>query len=551
MISPTWLAAARHGFWARCRGIGLGKAWLCLSVASLLFMNAWVELFPGTYDQYLQDYQPSFHALWALWLNTLALATCLYLAHSLASRSRRFPSLAILGGLLVLAALVDPTRRLITQFSPVFESVVVRRGMETKPLLLLIVTLGTSVGWLILRKPNFCHRGLRLLFSILSPLPLFLTVAVIKGIPLESPRLVPPLAATSARWPKAVVMIFDEWDYEYTFVQRPKQIHLPEVDRFCKEYTTFTHCLPPAGVTIQSIASLITGAWWRTALPQPGGDLALKPLQESKPVLWSQTPDLFSTLAASGWRSHMIQWWHVFGAEYLNNRPGLTVSHYEAYPTWHEPREAYATFKGSLVRQWTLIWRSYRAFSRVLTPLDLIPARIATIHQMRSELLQSIRPGDNDLVWAHLPYPHAPAVIRAETQTFLTAPDPKVSNLENMVLIDRTVGEVRRRMETAGIWDEALVILTSDHGQRQGTGDHLVPPSGRYTVETGLRVPLLIKFPGQREPFQYDSPTCNLALRHILEARAAGKLAGPRDLPALLPALPAHAQDLLLPPQAH
>lgn len=64
--------------------------------------------------------------------------------------------------------------------------------------------------------------------------------------------------------------------------------------------------------------------------------------------------------------------------------------------------------------------------------------------------------------------------------------------------VDQLVGELVDTMKARGIWDDALVIITSDHGN-----SHLGPTFGRMveagegTVDELLRIPLFIKVPGQ------------------------------------------------------
>ena len=96
----------------------LRRGILCFSTASLLFLNAWVELYPGTSDQYFQNYTPSWHALGALWVNLLLLTGILFAAQSLVARSRWAKPLSLVAGVLVLAALLDPSRRLLTPVFP-------------------------------------------------------------------------------------------------------------------------------------------------------------------------------------------------------------------------------------------------------------------------------------------------------------------------------------------------------------------------------------------------------------------------------------------------
>jgi sulfatase-like protein len=64
---------------------------------------------------------------------------------------------------------------------------------------------------------------------------------------------------------------------------------------------------------------------------------------------------------------------------------------------------------------------------------------------------------------------------------------------------DRLIGQVMRRLQEQGMWDNSLVVVTADHGMSFKPGEY-----GRRVVDNGnvdqvLWVPLFIKAPGQAE----------------------------------------------------
>jgi arylsulfatase A-like enzyme len=63
----------------------------------------------------------------------------------------------------------------------------------------------------------------------------------------------------------------------------------------------------------------------------------------------------------------------------------------------------------------------------------------------------------------------------------------------NLAYVDREVGELRKAMEAAGLWDRSLVIVTADHGD--GLYEHEYVGHLDQVYEEQLRVPLVIKFP--------------------------------------------------------
>ena len=73
---------------------------------------------------------------------------------------------------------------------------------------------------------------------------------------------------------------------------------------------------------------------------------------------------------------------------------------------------------------------------------------------------------------------------------------------------DRVLGQLTERLEEVGIWDEALVIVTADHGASfwPGHSRRMVEES---TIEDILEVPLFVKLPGQQTGKVDDKPVQN------------------------------------------
>jgi tetratricopeptide (TPR) repeat protein len=91
---------------------------------------------------------------------------------------------------------------------------------------------------------------------------------------------------------------------------------------------------------------------------------------------------------------------------------------------------------------------------------------------------------------------------------------------------DAIIGEFLESLRRSGIYDRALIIVTSDHGE--GLGDHGEEQHSVLLYREALQIPLLIKFPGNdrsgtavQEPVQLAdlAPTILAAAGHT-EARA-------------------------------
>ncbi len=87
---------------------------------------------------------------------------------------------------------------------------------------------------------------------------------------------------------------------------------------------------------------------------------------------------------------------------------------------------------------------------------------------------------------------------------------------------DRAVGELIAELKEQGLYDESLIVLTSDHGE--GLGEHGIVGHAVQLYDEVLHVPLVVKLPNNARP------------AHLV--RAAGALVRHKDLaPTLLTAL--------------
>lgn len=91
----------------------------------------------------------------------------------------------------------------------------------------------------------------------------------------------------------------------------------------------------------------------------------------------------------------------------------------------------------------------------------------------------------------HLYEPHQP----------LEPPEPFASRYASaydgeVAAADAVVGDLLAELRALGVYDRAVIVLTSDHGE--GLGDHGLEEHGPLLYREQLQVPLLLKLPGSR-----------------------------------------------------
>jgi hypothetical protein len=113
------------------------------------------------------------------------------------------------------------------------------------------------------------------------------------------------------------------------------------------------------------------------------------------------------------------------------------------------------------------------------------------------------------LIVVHWPIPHPPSIYDRSTQRLR---DSQVnvtdtSYADNLVLVDHTLGLIRRDLEASGRWDGITLIVSSDHWLRKSLW--------RYEGEVDHRIPFMLKLAGQKEGATYEKPF-NTVLTHDL-----------------------------------
>lgn len=94
------------------------------------------------------------------------------------------------------------------------------------------------------------------------------------------------------------------------------------------------------------------------------------------------------------------------------------------------------------------------------------------------------------LVFVHIFEPHTPYDPPEEFQK----PEPYDGEVSHA---DALFGELIRGLEELGLYDDALVVLFSDHGE--GLGDHGEAEHGIFLYREALQVPLIVRWPGGSE----------------------------------------------------
>ena len=333
--------------------------------------------------------------------------------------------------------------------------------------------------------------------------------------PVSSPRHIARskrISRTGA--PRVVWIVFDELDQRALFTARHPGLELPEFDRLRAESFVALNAFAPARGTRRSIASMLLGRQVSWALPSGPSALpcAIEGGGEEAAVddCWTQHPNLFERVRESGANVGVSGWYHPYCRLFADS---LTACTWAGLPYWNSPR-----VRDSFDQQWHEVVKPLPLANRWLRPGSRIrDAHRDAFERILAAALEMAPDPDLGLAMLHFPVPHHPDIYDPERRA-LSATDRR-SYFDNLELADRTLGEVRDVMEAAGLWDESIVIVTSDHWWRAiHRGDWGLTPEEElvFADEINRRVPFLLKLAKQREASVYPRAFNTLLVHDLI-----------------------------------
>jgi hypothetical protein len=342
------------------------------------------------------------------------------------------------------------------------------------------------------------------LLLILFPFSAFLLLQnfwLIYKLREKAPQATPALAVQPAK--RVVWLIFDEMDYHAAFASENREVPLPEFDRLRGQSLAATNAYPPADSTMLSLPALITGRLVVRAKPIHSSELTLNFEGSNDYIPWSAEPNVFQRARETGAHTALVGWYHPYKRIIGDSLDRCSV--YDA---------------DAVSLSVSMLLNVNRALERTFLKEQTMPlagllakwSRQRHIEAYSDSLAEAERLAANrefGLVLIHLPVPHPPGIYSRETAAFDY--EGESSYFDNLALADRTLGDIRKAMEEAGLWDDSVVLASSDHWWRPAIWQSLhvwTAEDNRFAPPVGQldhRVPFLLKMPGQKTPIELDT----------------------------------------------
>ena len=503
------------------RAQSLKDAAKALSLANLCFIETWTKLLSDS------TYWPARFAIYspnnyrAVILNVFVLAALFWASVTLARQSGNklaFRILQLVFPLVLLIPLNGIMQSLFPQQKQIIEMVIIVPGI-------VLISLFEVMPW-----HGVIIRTAKTVVIILFPfflLTLFQTFSALTRFSDQPPA--PRVSTRDRSAPRVLWLLFDEMDQRMTFSSRPATLQLPELDRLRNQTIYASNAYPPADFTLMSVPALINGQLISKAKPTNPSELMITFADAKEPVSWGSQPNIFSKAREAGFNTALTGYYFPYSriiGESLNNC------------FWRIPETL--TLRESMFDQIESLINTIPLAHYLPTHFGIINNRKTMQSRERRRFLDSylgileaarkvaIDP-DVGLILVHLPVPHPPGIYDRHKSDFEL--DGESSYLDSLQLADRSLGELRRVMEDAGIWENTIVLVTSDHWWRDylwrslqiwSSEDENIMPG-----DDDNRVPFLLKLANQNQAVTYDGKFNTVLIHDLILALLREEVSGP------------------------
>jgi hypothetical protein len=527
------------------KSAALRNALTAWSLANLCFLTAWRAVLYPEFNGYHLKFPPRSINLLALMLDVLLLAVLLWAGAALARKYRgrllQFARYCFLFA--VFFALSSVGRQLYGPLTAAaFVRVLGRGGFVIAVLIALSLLVIVLWRW----TPQLVSSA-RIVILVLLPFA-FVTLSLTAVTLLKTNSPTAPAFNNSANAAiqqpridnRVVWVIFDELDYHATFAARPASLDLPELDRLRRESFFASTAYPPAGATTLSMPALITGRLVSAAHEISPNELSLTFADENKLVPWSRQPNIFSRVQALGGTTAIVGWHHpycrVIGNSLTQCWWDVTEAEDHHSPRFCQSMGDYALrslYTAPLLRE--VLARQVRRHKRV--EVDYVEF----LERVRAHAKEIAAESSLSLTLLHLPIPHPDCAYDRLRKEYRY--DNRCNYFDSLALVDRTLGELRQVLESAGLWDKTTVLVSTDHWWRINIWRN----EGRWTPEEAAvsgnqidnRIPFLLKLKNQREGMIYDRPFNTIVTHDLILALLGGDLTTPREVATWIDQRPA------------
>lgn len=344
---------------------------------------------------------------------------------------------------------------------------------------------------------------------------------------------------------RVIWMLFDEFDQRLAFELRQPKVDFHEIDRLRAESLVADHAHQTAPWTTLALPSLLSGRVYSRADLVDANTLRVYPEGEGG-VNWRDQPNVFKKARELGANSEIIGWHHpycrVFGDSTVrcldvpSGHPTVALLRETSVADEGIPRAVRFLFALQLGNLRDMLTWNRESVSENGRDIYVQRRQLQQYIQIRDRSYCEAADPNIDLLFVHFPLPHLFAIYDRERQDFTLS--SHLSYADNLALVDRTVGEMRKTLESAGLWDSTSLLITSDHGLRpdlwrgrMGWTEELERLTAGGQSQT---VPFIVKLAGENRGVVYDRGFSGVVSSELVLAILRGDVTTPQSAGAWL-----------------
>jgi arylsulfatase A-like enzyme len=285
--------------------------------------------------------------------------------------------------------------------------------------------------------------------------------------------------------PNVIIIVMDTLRADHLGCYGYERPTSPSIDAFAAETDFFTRAYATAPWTMPSHASLFTGQ-----LPFEHGAHTYKDKKGGsvEPPLSQDLVTLAEVFRQQGYQTGAFVANDGFLHPHFQFDQGFDRYHvervyadqlFDRVLTWLRPRVNRPVF------MWINTVDTHRVYNTTPRPGFLAEPAVQDQGELLDRLIEATLPGDQD----------APPALR---QQVVDQYDTAIANL------DEQIGLFLQELKSIGIYDDTIIVLTSDHGEY--LGEHRLVEHSKDVYEQTLHIPLMIKDAGQTDGARIERP---------------------------------------------
>ena len=526
-----------------------GRRWLylkdfvfCISFAHLFFLRYWDEVQDHTFSYYLKSSAGNLSHI-ATFFDTILLAVVFWTGLQFVRRGQRQGVRRAAEVMFLVLLVMLPLNIIRKDFLHIsFFDLTPHWSLGAR--VTAVMLLVCSGIWAIWRYFHYVFEGARTivwLLVLLMPMTLLQTARLSKRDKPAAFLDQRTAAVLGNAADRAIIVVFDELDLGFV-TARPSAIQMPEWDRLSNESLHARRTSSPATDTLEAIPSILTGRRVITATPESVDTLLIRFDNSGDRADWKQQPTLFSLAHEAGLNVGVSGWYHpycrLFGMSTVSCfwMPASGVLHRkELMDNLNVPAAMALQYSRVLLEVPGLPYIPFlKPRVGIENPAVRELERVSTRREYSSiheNALRLVADPALNVVYLHYPVPHMLTIYDRDTKGFST--DDTNNYFDNLLLVDRTIGEIRAALEKAGLWDRTTLLITSDHPLRLDIYRNS-PEWGVEQENTVLRaperfVPYLLKLPGQKQGIEYSKPFNSVITKDFLLAILSRKITSAKE----------------------